>query len=65
MLGVSGNTQYYWIPNTKLSYLPLWCQIVRGVKLSHPPPAPPPTPLAENHFAKKRLAELGGTPLPP
>ena len=26
---------------------------------------PPRTPLAENHFAKKRLAELGGTPLPP
>ena len=29
-------------------------------------PPPPPTPLTENHFAKKPLAERGGTPpLPP
>ena len=27
--------------------------------------APPPTPLAENYFAKKKLAELGGTLLAP
>ena len=26
---------------------------------------PPPSPLTENHFAKKPLAELGGTPQPP
>ena len=26
---------------------------------------PPPTPLTQNHFAKKPLAERGGTPLPP
>ena len=25
----------------------------------------PPTPLTENHFAKKPLAERGGTPPPP
>ena len=25
----------------------------------------PPTPLTENHFSKKPLAELGGTPSPP
>ena len=25
---------------------------------------PPPTPLTENHFAKKPLAERGGTPAP-
>ena len=25
---------------------------------------PPPTPLTENHFAKKTLAERGGTPPP-
>ena len=24
----------------------------------------PPTPLAENHFSKKPLAEIGGTPPP-
>ena len=28
-------------------------------------PPPPPTPLTENHFAKKPLAERGGTPGPP
>ena len=27
--------------------------------------APPPTPLTENHFAKKPLAERGGTPPSP
>ena len=27
-------------------------------------PPPPPTPLTENHFAKKPLAERGGTPPP-
>ena len=26
---------------------------------------PPPTPLTENHFAKKTLAERGGTPPSP
>ena len=26
---------------------------------------PPPTPLTDNHFAKKTLAEKGGTPTPP
>ena len=26
---------------------------------------PTPTPLTENHFAKKTLAERGGTPPPP
>ena len=26
---------------------------------------PPPTPLTENHFAKKPLAERGGVPPPP
>ena len=26
---------------------------------------PPPTPLTENHFAKKTLVERGGTPPPP
>ena len=26
---------------------------------------PPPTPLAENHFSRKPLAEIGGTPAPP
>ena len=26
---------------------------------------PSPTPLTENHFAKKPLAERGGTPPPP
>ena len=33
-------------------------------KLIRWPPGPlcPPTPLTENHFAKKPLAERGGTP---
>ena len=29
------------------------------------PPPPPLTPLAENHFSKKTLAEMGGTPSSP
>ena len=28
----------------------------------YPPPPPLPTPLTENHFAKKTLAERGGIP---
>ena len=29
-----------------------------------PGPTPPPTPLAENHFAKRPLSVMGGTPPP-
>ena len=35
---------------------------VKGVP---PTPPHPPTPLTDNHFAKKPLAERGGSPPPP
>ena len=38
---------------------------ILSVKGVPPHPPTPPTPLTDNHFAKKPLADRGGTPPPP
>ena len=61
------------IEESQVSLRKIWQKVkTRSSKGTHqkllsgfcPLRGPPPTPLTENHFAKKTLAERGGTPPP-